>query len=216
MTTYRANTSAKTIKAKRTLFITTAKKAGEAAHDFLMEVICHAAPTEAQGNGHGDVRAFNNLLEDVHMSVRTASIKKWVQAYTPIRWDDEGNAHIKDEGMKKPEMWRLKDADENPFFAKPEEVVKPFSARDIAKVLEGDAAKLVEACKAFAAGNVNALPELNSEKKPFKPMQEMIRIATQQKALGFKVTANAADIADYIKPANDAPETEEEPMEEAA
>ena len=71
---YRANTSSETIKTKRESFMLSARQAGEQGHDFLMEVLCHAAPTEAGGNGHGDVTAFDNLFSDLHKSARTESI----------------------------------------------------------------------------------------------------------------------------------------------
>lgn len=192
MEKYRPNTSNKSIAAKQKAFLTTAKKAGEAAHDFLVEVICHAAPTEAGGNGHGDVTALDGILEKVHQSARTASIKQWLYAYTPIRFDEEGNASVKANGMKKPELWELEKADKNPYFSNKEQVVKPFTLRDLEKLLKQQVDKLKESALAYSQGKTEVFEE------GFKPAAAMRELAAKQKALGYTVTANPAEIVNLV------------------
>ena len=94
--------------------------------------------------------------------------------------------------MKKPELWKLEEADKNPFFGKPEEVVKPFTMRDLEKLLNKEAADLLEACRKFATGETKAL------KEDFNPAKAMREIAAQQKALGYEVTADPAEVLKLV------------------
>lgn len=77
---------------------------------------------------HGDVTALTRLVHAVKgTAIRRDSLVSWAKAFGPIRWaKNDTKAGGKQEGFKlninrKPEMWKIEEAQKTPFWARESE-----------------------------------------------------------------------------------------------
>lgn len=132
-----------------------------AKYDPLVHNTALQAMLHCKENGQ-DARPLDRLLNGLGKVVRRKAFQAWVQMYTPVRWNGDGQIGLQKATAKGYTDWNIEGAAANPFWDATEEkvVVRKLSLEDFNKVMHGYA-KMLEGVD--AEGNIyNSKGELKA------------------------------------------------------
>ena len=115
-------------------------------HDTGVQALLHAQAC-------GDARPMDQLLKALGKSTRSKAFVLWVEEFSPIRWNGDGNVGVLAQTNKKYVPFQIEEAYETPFWALTEEnpEVKALNLEALLKLIKGFVGKVE---KADAEGNV--------------------------------------------------------------
>jgi vesicle coat complex subunit len=96
----------KTIKA----IAASAGKLQDKIHACAMECLEHA-------EAHGDATLIDNLIKALPNGQRVTTLREWVQEFTPVRWNKDGEVALISKKSKLYEGFKLDQAKDLPYYA---------------------------------------------------------------------------------------------------
>lgn len=88
---------------------TMGKKYDALVHETAIQCLLHAQE-------HGDVRLMDRLIHALGRGYRAKGLKVWVEKFSPIRWNGDGNVGLAKEGTKIYAPFDVETADATPFW----------------------------------------------------------------------------------------------------
>jgi len=98
-------------------------------HSTAVQCLMHAET-------HSDPRKMDNLIKALGKAHRAKALKTWVETYSPIRWNGDGQVGLMKQTDKRYVAFNIDGADEMPFWDLTEETVKkPLTLAALQKIV---------------------------------------------------------------------------------
>lgn len=121
-------------------------------HSTAIQALLHASSKGADGLVINDARPMDQLLQALPNGMRAEGFKIWVQKYSPIRWNGDGQVSVMKETAKTYTKYDVEAANNEPFWAASKEnEVKKLSLEALQKLI---AQKTNEVLSADADGTI--------------------------------------------------------------